>query len=71
MLRQKGIIPEKEKEITELNKKLFSLKEKENYSVSLIKELDEELAQMEKEMLEDELPDANKSKGNLIYILLI
>ena len=41
------------------------------HSVIENEELDEELAQMEKEMLEDELPDANKSKGNLIYILLI
>ena len=33
------------------------------HSVIENEELDEELAQMEKEMLEDELPDANKSKG--------
>lgn len=32
------------------------------YSVSNNEELDEELAKMEEEMLNEELPDANKSK---------
>ncbi len=42
-------IHEKEKEITELNQKLFELKEKENHSVAIIKELDEEVKEKKKQ----------------------
>ena len=42
-------IHEKENEITELNKKLFDLKEKENNSVNLLKELDEEVKEKTKQ----------------------
>ena len=42
-------IHDKENEITELNKKLFDLKEKENNSVKLLKELDEEVKEKTKQ----------------------